>query len=129
MEPILPTPKATPFAGLRTALVAGAQVASARPGSALGLRLLILLLHLVAGLEAIAHRSLLARLLLGRSLRHAPPAAAHAEHVACGLIRGWILRCFPALGMRPSPAPAQDPPHPARLVRAPPIPLPATAAA
>ena len=51
--------------------------------------------------------------------------APHAVSVEYGLLRDWILRCLPGLGMAPTLTP--PPPRPAhhRPVRAPPLPTPA----
>lgn len=51
--------------------------------------------------------------------------APHAVSVEYGLLRDWILRCLPGLGMAPTSVP--PPPRPAhhRPVRAPPLPIPA----
>lgn len=50
--------------------------------------------------------------------------APHAVSVEYGLLRDWILRCLPGLGMAPTSSP--PPPRPAhhRPVRAPPLPNP-----
>ncbi len=104
--------KARPHATL--AFVAGACV----------LLLLVALLRAFARLPA-GYRRLLAR---GDDLPPsflaalAPDAPAHTTHIALGLLRGWIMRCFPNLGMHPTPVLRPQTPRP------PPDPRPTTTA-
>ena len=120
------------IARLRTALVAERETCAHVP-AAVESMLLALLLRLLGGLERLA-------LAWQAPTGHAParhfPAARSRSHarIAAGLVPPralrtgpipyWLVRLFPARGMRPIAAPPAPPRRP-RPVRAPPPPIPA----